>query len=238
MKIELKNVKTHEAMSHETTCFSASIYLEGKRIGVVRNKGCGGCNEYTWTNNTAGRKVEAWAETQETDYEFEKLDQIIDDLMMKSFNETAEGNAMTAAEGIASLIFEYKGWGDGERPHEEDCMELGRQIMQYLKEESNGGGNQDSGNVDDRKQELIEEKIAELECSISVVRQGDDEKEFEMEAGWYIHWGVVGGMIDDDGNETNYSSRFETEAEADRELRKAIWDGFLAGNATYGTMKK
>ena len=84
MKIELKNIKTHEAMSEETTCFSASIYLEGKRIGVVRNRGCGGCNEYTWTDNTAGRKVEAWAETQETDYEFEKLDQIIDDLMMKA----------------------------------------------------------------------------------------------------------------------------------------------------------
>jgi hypothetical protein len=84
MKIELKNVKTHEAMSEETTCFSASIYLEGKRIGVVRNRGCGGPNEYTWTDNTAGRKVEAWAETQETDYEFEKLDQIIDDLMMKA----------------------------------------------------------------------------------------------------------------------------------------------------------
>ena len=84
MKIELKNVKTHADMSEETACFSASIYLEGKRIGLVRNQGCGGPNEYTWTDNTAGRKVEAWAETQETDYEFEKLDQIIDDLMMKA----------------------------------------------------------------------------------------------------------------------------------------------------------
>jgi len=79
--IALKNVKTHADVSEETACFSASVYHEGKRIGVVSNQGRGGCNEYRWENAEAGRKVEAWAETVETAYDCEKLDQIIDGLM-------------------------------------------------------------------------------------------------------------------------------------------------------------
>jgi len=79
--IELKGVKTHSDMSQETTCFTASIYMKGKRVGVVSNQGCGGCNEYRWLDQAAGRKIEAWSETVETAYDFEKLDQIIDDKM-------------------------------------------------------------------------------------------------------------------------------------------------------------
>ena len=79
--IALKNVKNHADMSEETACFSASIYNEGKRVGVVSNQGRGGCNEYRWENAEAGRKVEAWAETVDTDFDFEKLDQVIEGLM-------------------------------------------------------------------------------------------------------------------------------------------------------------
>lgn len=46
MKIELKNVKHSEFASHETNCFEASVYIDGKRIGTVSNDGQGGCNNY------------------------------------------------------------------------------------------------------------------------------------------------------------------------------------------------
>lgn len=46
MKIELKNVKHSEFASHETDCFEASVYLDGKRAGMVSNDGHGGCNDY------------------------------------------------------------------------------------------------------------------------------------------------------------------------------------------------
>jgi hypothetical protein len=46
MKISLKNVKTCEFASEETTCFEATVYVDGKRAFTVANDGRGGCNEY------------------------------------------------------------------------------------------------------------------------------------------------------------------------------------------------
>lgn len=46
MKIELKNVKHSEFASHETSCFEASVYIDGIRAGIVENDGQGGCNRY------------------------------------------------------------------------------------------------------------------------------------------------------------------------------------------------
>lgn len=44
MRIELKNVKHAAFSSHESECFEATIYIDGKRRGTVRNDGYGGCN--------------------------------------------------------------------------------------------------------------------------------------------------------------------------------------------------
>ena len=38
----VKNYKEHRDMSEETICFSASLYLDGKKIGSARNDGRGG----------------------------------------------------------------------------------------------------------------------------------------------------------------------------------------------------
>jgi hypothetical protein len=46
MKIELKNVKHSEFASHETYCFMASVYINGKKAGSVSNHGHGACNTY------------------------------------------------------------------------------------------------------------------------------------------------------------------------------------------------
>ena len=46
MKIELKNVKHIEHMSEETNCFTASIYIDGKRAGEVSNRGQGASHDY------------------------------------------------------------------------------------------------------------------------------------------------------------------------------------------------
>jgi len=42
MKVELKNIKVYEKLSEETVCFTATIYLNGKRAGEVENRGQGG----------------------------------------------------------------------------------------------------------------------------------------------------------------------------------------------------
>ena len=46
MKIEIKNVKYIDELSHETLCFFATLHIDGKKVGTVANRGCGGCHEY------------------------------------------------------------------------------------------------------------------------------------------------------------------------------------------------
>jgi len=45
-RISLKNIKYSEFASHETHCFEATIYIDGKRAGTVWNSGSGGSNSY------------------------------------------------------------------------------------------------------------------------------------------------------------------------------------------------
>lgn len=45
--MELKNVKYHEDISEETTCFSAEIWENGKLIAYATNDGRGGSNIIT-----------------------------------------------------------------------------------------------------------------------------------------------------------------------------------------------
>ena len=42
MKIEIKNVKHNKQLSEETYCFSATLYVNGKRVGQCSNHGHGG----------------------------------------------------------------------------------------------------------------------------------------------------------------------------------------------------
>ncbi|MHA2403822.1 MAG: hypothetical protein ACXADH_12575, partial [Candidatus Kariarchaeaceae archaeon] len=44
--ISLKNIRVHNDMSEETTCFSASVYVNGVKAGTAKNDGRGGCNMY------------------------------------------------------------------------------------------------------------------------------------------------------------------------------------------------
>jgi len=61
MKITLKNVKFSEFASHETNCFEATVYIDGKRAGVASNDGHGGCNRYS--PNTLYATLNEHAET-------------------------------------------------------------------------------------------------------------------------------------------------------------------------------
>lgn len=44
MNIELKNIKYSAFASHETHCFQATLYVDGKRTATVSNDGNGGCD--------------------------------------------------------------------------------------------------------------------------------------------------------------------------------------------------
>jgi hypothetical protein len=61
MKIELKNIKYSEFASHETSCYEATIYIDGKKAGIVENDGRGGCDHVTpWQ---LADEIDAYAKT-------------------------------------------------------------------------------------------------------------------------------------------------------------------------------
>ena len=46
MKIELKAIKHTAFSSEETNCYTASLYVDGRKIGTVGNDGRGGCDSF------------------------------------------------------------------------------------------------------------------------------------------------------------------------------------------------
>lgn len=59
MQVEVKNVKVPRHLSEETTAFTASLYIDGKRVGTAQNRGTGGCTVITPLSPEAGRSIAA-----------------------------------------------------------------------------------------------------------------------------------------------------------------------------------
>jgi hypothetical protein len=84
MKIELKNVKVYSGLSQETEAFTASLYVDGKRVGETRNAGHGGNNSVD-VNDKDGcwdteliKRMEAEAARHTWSYEGETYDHNLD----------------------------------------------------------------------------------------------------------------------------------------------------------------
>ena len=78
MKIELKKISFNERMSEETNCFVADLYINGKKVGYVKNDGRGGCTDYHGDSKEANqviREAEAYfnslPKVKEVKYNFE-----------------------------------------------------------------------------------------------------------------------------------------------------------------------
>ena len=88
MKIELKKIEFYERMSEETNCFAADLYINGKKVGYVKNDGQGGQTDYrgySKADNEVIAKAEAYCKTlPKVKYhtmEFEQsLEHVIDQL--------------------------------------------------------------------------------------------------------------------------------------------------------------
>lgn len=73
----IKKIAIYERLSEETIAFNADIWLDGKKVGSADNEGRGGPNRYEWSDREAGKRIEAWADAQPTEFDFEKLDQLV-----------------------------------------------------------------------------------------------------------------------------------------------------------------
>lgn len=63
MQVTLKGVKHYPSMSEETNCFEAVVYADGKKVGYVSNRGCGGENEWSVTDRALYNRLQAYATT-------------------------------------------------------------------------------------------------------------------------------------------------------------------------------
>ena len=102
MNLSVKAVKFHDDMSQETACFSAKLCLDGKEVGQVSNDGNGGPHRYAWKDNALGCRIDDWAQTQPTEFEFEKLDQVVDRLLARV--EATQRLAKFMKEGTVFLL--------------------------------------------------------------------------------------------------------------------------------------
>ena len=108
MKVEVKNVKINNVMSEETLCFSASVYIDGKRAGEVCNRGHGGCNNYHWFDRELGKKFVKFANEQDTEFDFEKDDHLIGELV-DDYEEQKEVRGWCRKQTVFRLKGEEKG---------------------------------------------------------------------------------------------------------------------------------
>lgn len=96
MKLELKNIKVHEDMSEETTCFSAALYANGKKVAVCRNDGRGASTNVYFTDlhsDLAGEVMRYCKDNPVIDYyngkkyEWTGVEHLVDDLLYKHLYE-------------------------------------------------------------------------------------------------------------------------------------------------------
>jgi len=70
-EFNIKNVKTAEFASEETVCFEATLYVDGKSVGGVSNRGHGGPNSYSMNNDEYKKhneSIQTWAHEHMLDY--------------------------------------------------------------------------------------------------------------------------------------------------------------------------
>ena len=71
MKIELKNIKYAAFASQETSCYAATIYIDGQKVGTVENNGHGGCDHIH--PHAVEQRINAWAAPDDAEIIFGKL---------------------------------------------------------------------------------------------------------------------------------------------------------------------
>ncbi len=68
MKIEVKSIKVAQWASEETTCYNATVYIDGKRAIAASNEGHGGCDMFHFFEGYTGpslAEINAWLAANE-----------------------------------------------------------------------------------------------------------------------------------------------------------------------------
>ena len=151
MKIELKNIEHFESMSEETFCFSANLYVDGKKIGAVSNRGHGGCHEYDFDMETV-RQLNQWCKENlpkwsmddqeyETDLELHISNLVADFLDTKHRSVVVMDDTCTVADvtdakfKLADIFVELTGADpNDEQAYAEFCSEAEGFLQDWLED--------------------------------------------------------------------------------------------------------
>ena len=121
MKIELKNIKHSEFASHETFCYEANLYVEGKPFAYVRNDGQGGSDHFE--HDPRFKDLDAWKKC----YALLKI-HCADKFRWELGDGWREGTIETACH---ELMTDYLIRKDLNKALKEPCYLDGNQIVSY-----------------------------------------------------------------------------------------------------------
>jgi len=121
MKIELKNIKHSEFASHETFCYEANLYVEGKPFAYVRNDGQGGSDHFE--HDPRFKDLEAWSKC----HALVKI-HCADKFRWELGDGWREGTIETACH---ELLTDYLIRKDLNKALKEPCYLDGNQIVSY-----------------------------------------------------------------------------------------------------------
>jgi hypothetical protein len=76
-RVSLANVKIVASLSEETTCFTATLLVDGVKRGTVSNRGNGGSHEYT-DRTVEAELAEMWAEVSGEVMNYGWADSVVD----------------------------------------------------------------------------------------------------------------------------------------------------------------
>ena len=84
--LTLKNVRANAKLSEETTCFSATLYADGRKVAEVGKRGEGGPNFYHWAKPADAVTVAGYAAglPRYAEYAPESLDVLVGDLLTRA----------------------------------------------------------------------------------------------------------------------------------------------------------
>jgi hypothetical protein len=104
MKLQLKKVKIYDELSEETICFTAELYVDGKKVAVVKNSGQGGSTDVYYINGIPieeVRKLEEYAKKHPVVYylygeevKFYGVDYLVDKLLEQMIDGLLEENGL------------------------------------------------------------------------------------------------------------------------------------------------
>lgn len=73
MNLSLKKVKYYAELSEETPCYTAELYMDGKKVATIKNDGRGGSTDVHYTEgwqSKSAQKLEEYAQNNPVVYNF------------------------------------------------------------------------------------------------------------------------------------------------------------------------